>query len=86
MSAATRQANFLLPIDLIEEIKNAVSKREQSKFVAAALRKELNRLRLEKTLKTSFGTWTAAYHPELKDGTDAYVRNIRKSSRAGRQK
>jgi hypothetical protein len=86
MSTATRQANFLLPEDLIEEIKKAVSKREQSKFVAAALRKELNRLRLEKALTTSFGAWKHENHPELKDGTDIYVRNIRKSSRAGRTK
>jgi hypothetical protein len=86
MSALTRQANFLLPGDLIDEMKKAVSKREQSKFVAAALRKELNRLRLEKTLKTSFGAWKDEDHPELKDGTYAYIRNIRKSSRALRTK
>lgn len=86
MSTLTRQANFLLPGDLIDEMKKAVSKREQSKFVAAALRKELNRLRLEKTLKTSFGAWKDEDHPELKDGTDTYIRNLRKSSRALRTK
>jgi hypothetical protein len=86
MSTATKQANFLLPGDLMDEMKKAVSKRSQSKFVAMALRKELNRLRLEKTLKTSFGTWKEEDHPELKEGVDAYVRSIRKSSRTVRTK
>ena len=84
MSTTTRQANFLLPEDLIEEIKKFVSRREQSKFVTEALRKELKRLRLEKALKTSFGAWKDAKHPEMKAGTEEFVRSLRKSSRAAR--
>ena len=48
MVMSTKQANFLLPEDLLEELKKTVSKRQQSKVVADALRRELKRIRLEK--------------------------------------
>ncbi|MBI4653912.1 MAG: hypothetical protein HY752_02835 [Nitrospirae bacterium] len=84
MSTATKQANFLLPEDLLEELKKAVSKRQQSKVVADALKKELKRLKLEKVLNTSFGAWKDKDHPEFKEGTEAYVRRLRKSTRLSR--
>lgn len=81
---STKQANFLLPEDLLEELKKTVSKRQQSKIVADALRRELKRIRLEKSLRESFGAWKDEDHPELKEGTEAYVRRMRKSSRSKR--
>ena len=86
MGTAVKQANFLLPEDLIDELKKAVSKRQQSKVVANALRKELKHLKLEKALQTSFGAWEDKKHPELKNGTKAFVRSLRKSSRMKRIK
>jgi heme oxygenase len=86
MSTETKQANFLLPEDLLEELKRTVSKGQQSKIVANALRKELKRLKLEKVLDESFGAWNVKDHPELKGGTDAYVRRLRKSSRLRRNR
>lgn len=41
--AEVKQANFMLPVDLIEELRRSVPRREQSKAVAEALRKELKR-------------------------------------------
>lgn len=81
MGTATKQANFLLPEDLIEELKRGVPKREQSKVVAEALRKELKRLKLLKVIETSFGAWEEKNHPELQNGTEAYIRQLRKSTR-----
>jgi hypothetical protein len=86
MSITTRQANFLLPEDLVEELRKSVPKREQSKVMAEALRKELKRLKLQKALETSFGAWKDKDHPELSQGTDTFVRNLRKSSRLDRLK
>lgn len=83
---ATRQANFLLPDDLLDELKSAVSKRKQSKVVADALRKELKRLKLQKAVLSSFGAWKDKDHPELKAGADDFVRGMRKSSRTDRAK
>ena len=86
MSSSTKQANFLLPEDLLDELKMTVAKRQQSKVVADALRKELKRLKLEKVLQTSFGAWKDKNHPELKEGTEAFVRKLRRSSRSRRFK
>jgi len=76
-----KQANFLLPEDLIDELRKTVSKREMSKVVAEALRKELKRIKLQRVLQTSFGAWKDKDHPELKDGTEAFVRKLRTSTR-----
>ena len=84
MAIALKQANFILPEDLLNELKQLVGQRQQSKFVAEALRKELQRERLKNALETSFGAWRDEDHPELRDGVDSYVRSLRKSSRFGR--
>lgn len=81
MSTATKQANFLLPEDILEELRKNVSSRQQSKVVAEALRKELKRLKLAKALQESFGAWKDKGHPELKAGTESFVRRLRKSTR-----
>jgi hypothetical protein len=81
MAKRTRQANFLLPEDLIEELRRDVPRREQSKVVSEALRRELRRLKLRKALETSFGAWKDKDHPELESGVEMFVRNLRKSSR-----
>jgi hypothetical protein len=86
MSTATKQANFLLPVDLLEELKKTVAKREQSKVVAEALRRELKRMKLKRALQTSFGSWKDKDHPELKAGTEAFVRKLRKSTRIPQEK
>ncbi len=84
MKGAARQANFSLPEALIEELRQAVPKREQSKVVAEALRRELKRMRLLKAIETSFGAWREEDHPELKEGVDSFVRELRESSRTER--
>ena len=81
MQHAARQANFQIPEDILEDLRSHVERRQQSKFVAEALRKELRRLRLQNALETSFGAWDDRDHPELQAGTEEFIRNIRKSSR-----
>jgi hypothetical protein len=86
MGVAAKQANFVIPEDILEDLRKHVSRRQQSRFVAEALRKELKRIRLETALEESFGAWKEKDHPELTDGTDNFVRKSRKSSRlAGSQ-
>ena len=43
--ASTKQANFLLSEEVVEELKRSAEKRELSRFVETALQKELKRLR-----------------------------------------
>lgn len=78
------QANFLLPIELIDDLRRYVPRREQSKVVAEALRKELKRLRLRSALDESFGAWANEPHSELEQGVEHYVRQSRRSSRGSR--
>ena len=85
MGAATKQANFLLPEDLLEELKRTVSPRRQSRFVTEALRKELMRLRLAKAIDASFGAWKEKDHRDLAKGTDSYIRRMRRSTRPGKR-
>ena len=84
MKSPAKQANFLLPEKLLEELRNTVPKREQSRVVAEGLRRELKRLHLLKAMETSFGAWRDEDHPELGAGTESYVREIRKSTRGKR--
>ena len=79
--ATAKQANFLLPEDLLNEFRKAVPVRQQSKVVAESLRKELKRLKLKKSLQEIFGAWKEKDHPELKEGTEVFVRRLRKSTR-----
>jgi hypothetical protein len=81
MGAATRQANFILPEDLFDELRRTVPKGEQSRVVAEALKNELTRIRL---LQESFGAWKRSRHPELAKGSRRYVGSVRKSSRRNR--
>ena len=82
----TKQANFLLPEDVLNELKSSVPMRQQSKVVTEALRKELKRIKLAKVLETSFGAWKNKDHPELRKGVAPFVRGIRASSRTHRAK
>lgn len=81
MTTITKQANFLLPEDVLDELKTSVPARQQSKVVTEALRKELKHIKLAKALETSFGAWKSKDHPELNKGTEAFVRRIRTSTR-----
>jgi metal-responsive CopG/Arc/MetJ family transcriptional regulator len=84
MASTTKQANFTLPEDLLDELKRTVPKGEQSKVVGDALRHELKRIRFKKALQDSFGVWKQRAHPELTKGTRRFVRSLRKSSRLTR--
>jgi hypothetical protein len=81
MGATAKQANFVIPEDILDDLRKHVARRQQSRFVAEALKKELKRLRLETAMEESFGAWKEKDHPELKEGVEEFVRNARKSSR-----
>ena len=52
-----RQANFLLPEGLLEELKRLVPPRRRSLVVAAALERELSRFRAKDAVEKYFGIW-----------------------------
>ena len=81
MGAPAKQANFIIPEDILDDLRKNVARRQQSRFVAEALKKELKRLRLETAMEESFGAWKDEDHPELKEEAAKFVRKTRKSSR-----
>lgn len=72
------QANFLIPTDLLEDLRRLVPRGEQSRVVSEALRRELKRRTLQVALHTSFGAW--GKRREL-GSTRRFVRALRKERR-----
>ena len=81
----TKQANFSLPGDLLDDLRREVPKGEQSRIVAEALRKELLRKRFRRALDSSLGAWAKEDHPELEKWTEAFLRRMRHSSRSPKE-
>ena len=84
MNTALKQANFQIPEDLLNQLRETVGKGELSRFVSEALKRELQRLRQLTAIDETFGAWKGGEHPELAVGVDSFVRNIRKSTRVKR--
>jgi hypothetical protein len=55
-----RQANFLLPEPLLSELRRLVPAKMRSQVVAAALDRELARIKAERALSEYFGAWKPA--------------------------
>lgn len=55
-----RQANFLLPGHLIEELRRLVPAKQRSQVVAVALERELARIKVSVALGEYFGAWKGA--------------------------
>ena len=75
MGVTAKQANFLIPEDLLEDLRRSVPRGEQSQVVTHALRTELKRRHLAATLQKSFGAWGSR---KLMGSTRSYVRKLRK--------
>jgi hypothetical protein len=84
MNTALKQANFQIPEDLLNQLRETIGKGELSRFVSETLKRELQRLRQLTALDETFGSWKDGEHPELAVGVDRFVRNIRKSTRVKR--
>jgi len=70
MSASpdTVELSIALPAGLAKDLRHHVPARQRNNFVAQAVARELQRLRLQKALDASAGAWKDADHPELADG------------------
>ena len=84
MNTALKQANFQIPEDLLNELRETVGKGELSRFVSESLKRELQRLRQLTAIDETFGVWKGGGHPELAAGVDHFVRSVRKSTRGKR--
>lgn len=73
-----KQANFLIPEDILSDLRHLVPRGEQSVVVAEALRRELKRRKLRLALEKSFGAW--GKRPDL-GSTKSFVRKLRRERR-----
>jgi hypothetical protein len=78
----TKRAHVLLPDDLLREIDSLVGPRGRSAFLVETARTEVRRQKLLQFLegKGRDPAWRNSDHPELAEGTDAWVRKLRTES------
>ena len=73
----SRRAHIVLPEDLVEEIDSLVGPRGRSAFLVETARNELRRQKLLRFLNSKEPVWKDENHPELKQGSASWVRNLR---------
>lgn len=69
------------PLDVLQEMR-PILKRENLNFTTFVIEAMKNYIRTKKYddgINASFGAWKDEDHPELKNGTDNSIRDIRKS-------
>lgn len=60
--------SITLPANVVKDLRRRVPSQKRGRFVAQAVERELQRLRLQEALLASAGAWSDADHPELADG------------------
>jgi len=76
----TKRAHILLPQDLVREIDAIVGPRGRSAFLVETAREAVRRRKLLQFLESDAPGWKDADHPELSDGSGAWVRKLRQES------
>ena len=69
------------PADVLQEMR-PIMKKEKSNFtsfVIEAIKNYIRTAKYEDGINTSFGAWKDDEHPEFKNGTDNYIRDIRET-------
>jgi hypothetical protein len=72
-----KRAHVVLPIEVVVSIDKLVGKRGRSAFLTELAQREI-KLRLQRqALRESAGAWKSEDHPELANGSAAWVQQIR---------
>jgi hypothetical protein len=81
-SSTLTRTHVILPEEVVAEIDELVGQRGRSAFLADAAREALKRRRLKTFLASNDAAWKTKDHPELAEGADAFVRNMRDEGEA----
>jgi len=73
-----KRTHIVIPSQLVAQIDTIVGKRGRSAFLTQAASKELMRLRQLRALDSAAGAWKDADHPELRSGSGAWVKKLRR--------
>jgi hypothetical protein len=76
----SQRAHIVLPQELIEEIDSLVGPRGRSAFLVETARTELRRRHLLSFLRSGNPAWKEQDHPELAQGTQGWVKELRRQS------
>ena len=76
-----KAAHVIIPEDLLAQIDALVGQRGRNAFLVEVLRQEVNRRRLLQMLRDPEPIWKGQDHPELKQGSDAFVSRLREADR-----
>lgn len=72
-----KRAHLFLPDDLLAEVDALVGPRGRSAFLTEVIREAVNRRRLLAILSDPEPIWKTGDHPELAQGAEAWVRQLR---------
>lgn len=75
-----RRKHIVIPEHLVKEIDMLVGTRQRSSFLTQAAERELMRLRQLKAIDASSGAWQDRDHPELKDRSTKWVKDVRREN------
>jgi hypothetical protein len=73
----SRRTHVILPIDVVADIDKLVGKRGRSAFLTGLAQREIKLRRQREVLGEIAGAWKTEDHPELADGAESWVREIR---------
>ena len=77
----TQRTHIILPQDLLAEVDGLVGPRGRSAFLVETVRAELQRRKLLEFLRSDEPIWRDENHPELANGSEAWVRSLRSEGR-----
>ena len=77
MMETKKRTHVVVPEELIREVDRLSGKRKRSQFITQAIKREIQRLNYIMAVKETAGTWETEDHPELKDGSETWVRKLR---------
>ena len=75
-----KRTHVVLSDQLVKDIDRVVGSRQRSRFLTQAAEKELLRLRQIEALEGAVGAWKDDDHPELKEGSEIWVRKLRQQA------
>lgn len=80
----TQRTHVILPHALLEEIDQLVGPRGRSAFLVETARAELKRRKLLEFLRSDEPVWRDEDHPELANGSEAWIRSLRAEGRGAK--
>lgn len=79
-SMSNKRKHVVLAEKLVKDIDRLVGPRRRSTFLTEAAEEKLMRLRQIAALKAAAGAWKDQDHPELKQGSEKWVRKLRRET------